>query len=139
MKRAAALLGLSREHHEALVLARRACEPDRPQAEPAALRLHLLQRWREHFEPHFALEEAVLLPALEQAGCSQAAGQARADHARLRALVERLRAGELACLPDWGAAMHAHVKWEERELFPLAEQVLDLQALERGLQRKESP
>jgi hypothetical protein len=35
MKRAARFVQLSGEHHEALVLARRACEPDRPGAEPA--------------------------------------------------------------------------------------------------------
>jgi hemerythrin-like domain-containing protein len=138
MKRAPALIGLSREHHEALVLARRACEPERPQAEPTQLRAHLLQRWAGHFEPHFAAEEEVLLPALEQAGCAEAAAQARSHHARLRALVERLQGGDLACLPEWGAAMREHVQWEERQLFPLAERVLDLDALQAALQRKES-
>ena len=138
MKRAAALIALSREHHEALVLARRACEPERPQSEPAQLREHLLQRWAAHFEPHFATEEEVLFPALDQAGCAEAAAQARAHHARLRALIERLRGGDLACLPEWGDAMREHVQWEERQLFPLAEKVLDLDALQAGLQRKES-
>ena len=138
MKRSPALMPLSREHHEALVLARRACEPDRPQADPAALRLHVLQRWGEHFAPHFATEEQVLLPALEQAGCGDLVAQARADHTRLCALAERLRAGDLEALPDWGDAMREHVQWEERTLFPLAEQVLDLPALQQGLRRNES-
>lgn len=137
MKRSGALVPLSREHHEALVLARRACEPGRPGAEPAALRQHLLQRWGGHFEPHFAAEEQVLLPALAQAGCTDAAARSLREHARLRALVERLREGDLACLPEWGAAMRAHVQWEERELFPLAERVLDLALLQPGLQRTE--
>ena len=137
MKRAAALKPLSREHHEALVLARRACEPHRPGAEPAALRQQLLQRWDAHFEPHFAAEEQVLLPALERAGCGEAAVRGRVEHARLRAIAGRLRAGELACLPEWGDAMRAHVQWEERELFPLAERVLDLQLLQPRLQRTE--
>jgi len=137
MKRAGALVPLSREHHEALVLARRACEPHRPDAEPAALRQQLLQRWDAQFEPHFAAEEQVLLPALEQAGSTDAAAQGRRDHARLRALVEQLRQGDLGCLPEWGAAMRAHVQWEERELFPLAERVLDLGLLQPRLQRTE--
>lgn len=38
VKRAPELVPLSREHHEALVLARRACEPQRMGAEPATLR-----------------------------------------------------------------------------------------------------
>lgn len=54
MKRAPELAPLSREHHEALVLARRACEPGR--ADPALLREQVLRRWGEQFEPHFAAE-----------------------------------------------------------------------------------
>lgn len=137
MKRARELVPLSREHHEALVLARRACEPQRPGAEPARLRLHVLQRWAEAIEPHFATEEAVLLPALDQAGAAGAATEARAQHARLRSLLACLREGEAESLPAWGAAMRDHVQWEERQLFPLAERLLDLERLESGLQRAE--
>jgi hypothetical protein len=134
MKRARELVPLSREHHEALVLARRACDPARALAEPVALREHLLRRWREHFEPHFRREEDVLLPALQAAGAAEAAREALSQHAVLRDAIERIRAGDLAALPDWGAAMHDHVKWEERTLFPLAERVLDLARLARGLE-----
>jgi hemerythrin-like domain-containing protein len=135
MKRALPLVPLSREHHEALVLARRACEPQR--ADPAALRLHLLARWDAQFADHFATEEATLLPALAAAGCADAASEAAAQHARLRALIATLRAGELDALPAWGAAMREHVQWEERSLFPLAESVLELSALAAGLHRPE--
>lgn len=135
MKRAPALIPLSREHHEALVLARRACEPQR--ADPGPLRLHVLERWEAHFEPHFAIEETVLFPALEAAGAVAEAGEARSQHARLRELAARLRAGETAALPAWGDAMRNHVKWEERFLFPQAEQLLDLAPLGAALQRTE--
>jgi hemerythrin-like domain-containing protein len=131
MKRAPELMPLSREHHEALVLARRACEPGR--ADPATLREQVLRRWGEQFEPHFAAEEQVLLPALDAAGAGAEASAARADHAQLRALVQGLRAGAPGCLRAWGEAMRAHVQWEERHLFPLAEQLLDLPHIERGL------
>lgn len=135
MKRAPALIPLSREHHEALVLARRACEPQR--ADPGTLRLQVLERWQAHFEPHFATEEAVLFPALEAAGAVEEARDARAQHAHLRELAARLRAGEAAALPAWGDAMRDHVKWEERFLFPRAEQLLDLASLGTALQRTE--
>lgn len=138
MKRAQALVPLSREHHEALVLARRACEPERPHAEPAALRLHVLRRWHDHFEPHFATEEQVLLPALAAAGANDDVQRALREHATLRAHVERLREGHLAALPAWGTALHEHVKWEERHLFPLAEKLLDLPALQAHLLRNET-
>lgn len=133
MKRAPALVPLSREHHEALVLARRACEPGRPQAQPGALRAHLLQRWDAQFQAHFACEEAHLLPALQAAGESEAAGEALRQHAAVRDAIARLRAGDLHALPAWGEAMRDHVKWEERQLFPLAQRVLDLAALQGQL------
>lgn len=131
MKRAAELMPLSREHHEALVLARRACEPER--ADPAAVRAQVLRRWAEQFEPHFAAEEQVLLPALAAAGAQSEARAALADHERLRILVQGVHAGEPEALHAWGEAMRAHVQWEERHLFPLAERLLDLPGIERGL------
>lgn len=131
MKRSAELTPLSREHHEALVLARRACEPER--AEPATVREQVLRAWGDRFEPHFAAEEQVLLPALAAAGAGTHASAAFDDHARLRVLVRRLRDGEPGALQAWGAAMRDHVKWEERLLFPLAEQLLDLPRMAEGL------
>ena len=139
MKRSAALLGLSREHHEALVLARRASTAD-PRSETArGQRTHLLTRWAEQFEPHFALEEAVLLPALAAAGEAGPAAEALSQHAGLRHLFERVRDGDMPALPAWGDAMLAHVHFEERALFPLAERTLDLTALSDSLNRTASP
>jgi iron-sulfur cluster repair protein YtfE (RIC family) len=129
VKRSTELMPLSREHHEALVLARRACEPHRPHADATQLRPHILSRWTEQFAPHFACEERVLFPALRAAGAREAADEARAQHEHIRSVIDRLRDGDLAALPAWGDAMREHVKWEERVLFPLAEQVLDLPAL----------
>ena len=139
MKRAPALVPLSREHHEALVLARRACEPTREQAEPGTLRAHLLRRWDAQFDAHFAREEAHLLPALAAAGEHAAVQEALQQHATLREAVARLRAGDLRALPAWGDAMREHVRWEERELFPLAERVLDLRTLQAALDTADLP
>lgn len=133
MKRAAALVPLSREHHEALVLARRACEPWRVESEPAALCAKVLRRWDALIAAHLAREETHLLPALHEAGEHAAAAEALRQHGVLREAIDLLRDGDLAALPAWGDAMREHVKWEERELFPLAERVLDLARLEAHL------
>jgi hemerythrin-like domain-containing protein len=139
MKRSSALLGLSREHHEALMLARRAgsVEPDSEAAR--GQRAHLLRRWAEQFEPHFALEEEVLLPALGAAGQGGPVAEALAQHAGLRRLLERLRDDDMPALPARGDAMLAHVHFEERALFPLAERTLDLIALAGSLNRTACP
>lgn len=133
MKRSPALIPLSREHHEALVLARRACEPDRPGANPAGVRQQVLHRWSEHIEAHFRLEEQALLPALAQAGAPTEAEEGARQHRAIRRLIDELKALGTAALPAWGNAMRTHVQWEERHLFPLAERLLDLPALSPAL------
>ena len=127
MQRAEALKGLSREHHEALVLARRASATAKdPHSDTArAQRNHLLDRWAQQFAPHFVLEEQTLLPALERAGHAELVIEALMQHATLRELVERLRQGDALALAPWGDAMAAHVRFEERVLFPLAQEVLE--------------
>jgi len=126
MQRFEALRELSREHHEALVLARRArdaaAEPH--SAATQAQCAHLLERWAAQFKPHFALEEQTLLPALARAGQAASAAVALQQHAALRQLVERIRGGDAHALALWGEAMDTHVRFEERALFPLAETVL---------------
>ena len=131
MKRAPELIPLSREHHEALVLARQACAG----AEPDTVREQVLRRWSQQMEAHFAAEEQVLLPALARAGAGEPAAIALHQHAQLRGFVERLQAGDLTALPLWGDAMRRHVQFEERELFALAQQLVELPPLARGLAR----
>ncbi|MDD5325336.1 MAG: hemerythrin domain-containing protein [Polaromonas sp.] len=129
MKRSHALRELSREHHEALVLARHACAVEPGSEAARAQREHLLARWSEQFEPHFAREELVLLPALEASDNAGPAALALAQHNDLRHLVIRLQRGDPQALAAWGDAMRVHVQFEERTLFPLAESVLDLTVL----------
>lgn len=120
---------LSREHHEALVLARRACEPHRPGADPSGVLEQVLRRWAEHIEAHFRLEELALLPALARAGAPNEAREGALQHEAIRGRIGELKTLGTAALPAWGDAMRAHVQWEERHLFPLAERLLDLPAL----------
>lgn len=134
MKRHPALVPLSREHHEALVLALRA-RTTSDEAKASALREQLLRRWEEQFKPHFAAEEQTLLPALAAAGATGPAEEAFAQHEELRALIARLDDGDLAALAPWGRAMDRHVRFEERQLFPLAQHLLDLPALAAELIR----
>lgn len=133
MKRSPALVPLARDHHEALVLARRACKADADDAAFGALREEVLRCWRDRIAPHFAIEERVLFPALAAAGAATAVERALDQHTSLRALIDGLPEGEATALAAWGTAMTEHVRYEDRELFPLAERVLDLDALAPAL------
>ncbi|MGD8937633.1 MAG: hemerythrin domain-containing protein, partial [Thiogranum sp.] len=65
MKRSQELAGLSRDHHSALVLARRAGHDDESAREEWQ-RVRVF--FRTDLEPHFRIEEQLLLPALAEAG-----------------------------------------------------------------------
>jgi hemerythrin-like domain-containing protein len=127
VKRSKALQDLSREHHEALVWARRAVAmaADLNGLEVQAQRAHLLERWNVQFVPHFEREEQTLLPALERAGQHEPVTTAWTQHSCLRDLMERIRHGDVRALALWGETMAIHVRFEERTLFPLAQRLLE--------------
>lgn len=125
MKRANALADLSREHHTALVWALRATRAagvdHRAAVEVMSALVAIFER---ELEPHFKVEEAGLLPALQAAGEVALVERTLAEHRQLRATMRRIVAGDAAALAVFGKALQAHVRFEERELFPLAEQRL---------------
>jgi hemerythrin-like domain-containing protein len=128
MKRSPELTDLSRDHHAALVIARRAERA--AEGDDAALReawLGLRAAFAAELEPHFAVEERTLLPALAAAGEEARVARTLADHTRLRALA----AGDATrdALRELGALLHRHVRYEEKDLFPCAERVLSTAAL----------
>lgn len=89
-----------------------------------------------HELEHFALEEAVLLPALpgDEKGRSLER-RVREDHQYLREALERLRERAdppgAEILHEIGARLRDHVRLEERQLFPHLEQSLEAAELER--------
>ena len=123
MRRHPALAKLSRDHHQALAVALRLRQAT---AETSAdARVAFLAFWREGGAVHFDVEEEVLLPALgDHALCDRI----RAEHDAIRADAAALAADEAvpaAPLARVGEALAAHVRLEERELFPLLERALD--------------
>ncbi len=131
MKRHAALLGLSRDHHLALVIANRAKrasgEADGPSQGPAS---EIAGTFYREIEPHFQTEENGLLPALEKAGQSRLVTQTLAEHKMLRELAGLLEKGGIDMLHRFGELLDRHVRFEERELFPMTESVLTEEELD---------
>jgi len=125
VKRSEALRSLSRDHHQALVIAkdlRRAEDP------PRAAR-HFLEFWEQHGELHFRLEEEVLLPywALLGEVNAEAAARVAREHLSIRLSAIALGSGHVSLeqIHDLGEELEAHVRFEERELFALLEADLD--------------
>jgi iron-sulfur cluster repair protein YtfE (RIC family) len=145
MKRSDALAQLSRDHHHGLVVAQRLRRAAQETALPA--REAFLKFWDQEAREHFRIEEEVLLPAFARRGSPE-------DDAVVRVLVDhvdlRRRAADLAADPapppeelhELGERLHAHIRHEERVLFPLIEaslsddEVSDLiAAIDRAHQR----
>ena len=127
MKRAPALICLSRDHHRALSVAQRLRRATA--ATQTAVRDETLRFWRRDGREHFRLEEEVLLPAYAAHGDAHHPLVARAlcDHVAIRRRIDDL-AGDasapLASLHELGVMLAEHVRLEERELFVLIEQTL---------------
>jgi len=130
MKRSAELAPLSRDHHQALEVALRLRRVTEGNLEDTAG--HFLVFWRRQGEHHFAIEERLVLPALshDDAEWAEAIQRVREEHAQIRA-----RAAELTRAPSvlrarrLGELLGAHVRYEERQLFPLLEERLARDAL----------
>ncbi len=132
MKRCLELQPLSREHQAALSLGREAQRAAaRDDAAIAAAAAQVRERYAADLARHFAIEEAVLLPALEAAGECAGPRRARREHATLQALACALARPNADDLAAFGERLVQHVRFEERALFPQAEALLDPAALGR--------
>jgi len=134
MKRHPSLRKFSDDHHGGLVQARRlrraAAGEGGPPAEVARA---FLRFWAEDASPHFREEEEVLLAVYARHGGDLEAEPIRemvADHARIRGLamtlIEEDRSDEVSpdTLRGIGERLEAHIRLEERRVFPLVEAVL---------------
>lgn len=126
MKRSTALQPLSREHHIALTLAK-ACEraaQSQENGRVAKTCQRVIQAFADELEPHFQIEERTLLPLLHDAENQLLEQRTLAEHQQLRALLDGLRQDDVRALDDFGKLLAAHVRFEERELFPALESLI---------------
>lgn len=126
MKRNPVLQPLSREHHTALVLAK-ACERAAQSGNEEMVQKtcrRAIQAFSDDLEPHFQIEEKTLLPLLCSAETQPLVEQTWADHQQLRALLDGLRQSNAEALNSFGKCLAAHVRFEERTLFPAIESFL---------------
>jgi hemerythrin-like domain-containing protein len=132
VKRDEALISLSRDHHKALAIALRLRRAT-PETQ-RDVRAAFLTFWDEHGCHHFELEEDVLVPAYAPHG--------DAEHPLVLRMLEehdaiRRDAAHLAdeadpaldALHALGERLSAHVRMEERELFPVIEAAMPVDAL----------
>jgi iron-sulfur cluster repair protein YtfE (RIC family) len=124
MKRSDALAELSRDHHHGLVVAQRLNRADAATA--SAARAAFLDFWNAEGHGHFRIEEDVLLPAVARhyPADHEAIVRVLVDHVDIRRRAAAI-AGDSGATTDelraLGEALAAHIRHEERRLFPLIE------------------
>lgn len=131
MRRSPELVPLSHDHHSALVLARRCRQSLTSKAvvPPAEAWRQVREAFPAHLEPHFVIEERYLLPALAEVGEEELVQRVRSDHAELRALASEETADRVT-IERFGLLLETHVRFEERELFEVAQTRLAASVLE---------
>jgi hemerythrin-like domain-containing protein len=132
MKRDSRLRGLSSDHHQALVQARRATRAaSSDEAEASGTWAEVLERFQNDILPHFEIEERLLLPALRDEGEAELVERTLAEHAGLRQCVaESAGDDKRPQLRRFGDLLTAHVRFEERILFAVAQERLSGEVLE---------
>lgn len=135
MKRDVRLQALSSDHHHALALARRLLDLLAAGQAEASLAREVEACFAADLEPHFRIEEEVLLPGLRAAGAPALVQRTEADHEALRRAAAAISAGDLDQIAAFADRLLAHVRFEERELFPCCEACLDGEALEEASRR----
>lgn len=134
MKRHPDLLNLSREHHVALKLARdaqRAAESgDANEMEKQAQRAVSL--FEAEIDQHFRVEEQGILVFMAQDGQHDLVQRTLAEHEELRHLISALLCPDAATLMRFANLLTAHVRFEERELFEVAQAGIAAKQVFRG-------
>ena len=138
MKRHSSLVPLSHHHHHALVEARRlgraADGTDTARRKAAA---DFVRFFSTETVSHFREEEEQLFPALvgQEGADERLLVQALLEHQSIHALVGRLVHAlavdgvDASAMRELAELLEAHVRLEERELFPLIEQVVPPEVL----------
>jgi iron-sulfur cluster repair protein YtfE (RIC family) len=126
VKRHPALQNLSRDHHLLLLQARQIrwyATGDRRAPFFNAILTDFLHTWEQTALPHLRQEEAVLLPFYARFPSAEQRQHERRvleEHQWLRAKVAALQqaeANQQELIAEIGAALHNHIRFEERILF----------------------
>ncbi len=134
MLRDPALIPLSHQHHNALVmcvLTRRSLAADTSPVNVIRLAQRAIARYEVELVNHFEIEEAILFPAIEFVPAGSALiPRLWAEHREIEEIVRALRASPTAeLLERLCARLTAHIRCEERQLYQSLQTQLSVTAL----------
>lgn len=138
MKRSEHLEPLSHDHYEGLTVAARIRKGLRNESPPNEIAAYVANFWEEHLSTHFELEEELLLPLMSE--MQALADRMLDEHRKIETLVTGARETEndvRSTLEELSDMMKAHIRFEERTLFPAIEEKATPEALREAGRRIE--
>lgn len=128
LERHALLRPISREHHEGLLFCWQIRKALTDGLDPKVQHRITVEFYHRHLLPHFGIEEEAVFPVL--GAHDQLVEQAISEHRRLtrRFLSTQDPARDLSCIEK---ELEAHIRFEERVLFPRIQAVATEEQLER--------
>lgn len=126
LKRHPYLVGFSKDHHFGLLLVWKIRQGLKKSIQTHRIAHYTSTYGKEALLPHFLLEEQYLIPMLAENDPLRL--QTEKEHAELRRLLEEIEHGENrhASLRIFVDTLEAHIRFEERILFPHIQQTVDL-------------
>jgi len=123
LKRSKELAPLSREHHDGLLFAWKIKQGLANETSIETLCNYTRWFWSNHIKPHFKEEEKVLVKFLPEDNAL--VKQMFREHAQIRDLIIHLdKEPDPSSLQLLAEFVNNHIRFEERQLFPYAEQTL---------------
>lgn len=140
IKRSKHILQLSKDHHFTLLFSWKIRQGLKYGADAERIKKYVQYFWQRDMQEHFREEEEILFAPVKDAKVKKA----MQEHQQIKEQISSLQIStgeqaskQLAILAD---LVNAHVRYEERELFPHLENALTEAQLETiGTQLKEAP
>jgi len=141
MKRIAQLQPLSKEHHLSLTLGQKAIHVSQ-KGDPEAIRMlcdKIIADYPSLWRVHFDIEEDSIFTPLEEKSSKlfNLCQQLRNEHKILDDYYQKMKSGDTSVLLAFGTLLKQHTRIEERQLFPLLEQILNNEELDVIFQTSE--
>ncbi|MCU7939773.1 MAG: hemerythrin domain-containing protein [gamma proteobacterium symbiont of Bathyaustriella thionipta] len=141
MKRLEQIQPLSREHHLSLLLAQKAIKMSADGQEDAIARLcqEIVSEYPDVWQVHFHIEEDSIFSHVKnrqhnaqpkEREVAQLCEQLQQEHLTMTAYYQQMKSGDYTILGDFGELLKQHTRTEERQLFPLLDELLSPEELD---------
>jgi len=142
MKRIEQLQNLSREHHQSLTLAQKAIKTSESHNDVIISELckEIVADYPDVWKIHFSIEEDSIFQLFSNSSSERHSEIANLchsliqEHQTMNGYYEQMKRGNFSVLGEFGSLLKTHTRKEERQLFPLLEEVMTPEELNRVLQ-----